>query len=264
MDINFDIPTDFFTKFNKVKFFDEPHEYYVNKDKLISVTTILHDYVEPFDEGYWLDVKSKEFNLPTYKIKRCWEFLNKKGTLKGSIIHDYIENLFLNKVFRYPEEEIINTFGFDPIKKEYEITKNHVHNFYNDSFDKLIPIKPELVVFDKDSLIGGMVDMLFYNIKKQEFQIWDWKTNKSFSYSENRKMKGELFMLDDCDLEMYSLQLQLYKYIIEKYTNIKLGNSYLVWFSHNNYNYEVIETKDRSYFINQIVDKRIEEIKKAA
>lgn len=264
MNIDFNIPTNLFTMFNKVKYFDEPHEYHVDsKIKLVSATTLLHKYVEPFDEEYWSNYKAQQYNLHSYEVKRAWKFLNLKGTFKGSIIHDYTENLFLNKVFKYPKDDIIKLFGFDPIINEYNITKNHVDNFYRDSLNKLIPIKTELVVYDTEALIGGMVDMLFYNVKKNEFQIWDWKTNKDFTFKSERKMTGELYLLDDCDLEMYSLQLSMYKYIIEKYTNVKIGDSYLVWFSHNNPNYQIIKTNDRSYFINQIVNERMNEIKKA-
>jgi hypothetical protein len=67
-------------------------------------------------------------------------------------------------------------------------------------------------------------------------------------------------MIEDCDLEIYSLQLELYKYIIEKNTGIKLGDSYVVWFSHNNPTYEVIKTKNRRYDIETIVNLRIQDI----
>ena len=51
------------------------------------------------------------------------------------------------------------------------------------------------------------------------------------------------------------------KYIIEKITCIKLWKSYIVWFSHNNDNYEIIETKDRSYYADLMINERINEIK---
>jgi len=95
----------------------------------------------------------------------------------------------------------------------------------------------------------------------KEFQIWDWKTNKDFTFEmKSRHLSGDLFMLEDCDLELYSLQLDLYKKIIEKNTGIKLGKSYIVWFSHNNPTYQVIETKDRSYYTEIIVSNRILEL----
>jgi ATP-dependent exoDNAse (exonuclease V) beta subunit len=169
--------------------------------------------------------------------------------------------MFQNKIFEYPLQFIINEFGFDPVSKEYNITKKHVDKFYNDVHDKLIPIRTEFIVYDRQSLIGGMLDMLFYNIKVKEFQIWDWKTNKKFTKeNKSQHLLNELCMLEDCDLELYSLQLELYKQIIERNTNIKLGKSYLVWFSHNNDSYEIIETKNRKYYIDIIINNRIAEI----
>ena len=77
---------------------------------------------------------------------------------------------------------------------------------------------------------------------------------------KSRHFHDKLFMLEDSDLEIYSLQLAMYKLIIEKNTGIKLGKSYVVWFSHNNDNYEIIETKDREYYAKMIMADRIAEL----
>lgn len=261
--MNFSIPNKLFTTFNNIKFYDEPHKYYLNEKELISVTTLIHKYQEEFNEEYWSNYKANELNLAPELILRGWNFINKKGTTKGSIIHDYAENIFQNKIFNYPKDLIQNKFGFDPIWEEYLITKKHVDKFYDDVKGKLIPIRTEMVVYDEESLIAGMLDILFYNIKAQEFQIWDYKTNKNFTKeNSNKKLLDKLFLLDDCDLEIYSVQLGMYKHIIEKNTGIKLGKSYIVWFSHNNPTYEIIEIKNREYYINQIVSDRITEISK--
>jgi len=257
------VPDKFYTTFNDATYHDEPHKYYVGGKELISVTTILHQYQEEFKEDYWAKVKAEEYVLSEHEVLRAWKFINKKGTIKGSAIHDYAENLFLNKVFPYPKQLILEEFGFDPILSEYEITKKHVDRFYNDVQGKLIPIRTEMIVYDSESLIGGMLDMLFYNVKKKEFEIWDHKTNKKLSLTSDRKMKGELYMLDDSDLNLYSLQLSFYKLIIEKNTGIKLGDSYIIWFSHNNENYEVIKIKDFTYYVNIIMSNRIDELKVA-
>jgi len=256
-----EVPSKLFTTFNDVTYHDEPHKYYVDGKELISVTTILHRYQEDFEEDYWSQYKANEYGLTQREVLRGWEFINKKGTMKGSAIHDYAEHLFLNKVFPYPKQWILDEFGFDPVLEEYKITKKHVDNFYNDVRGKLIPVRTEMIVFDRESMIGGMLDILFYNVRMKQFQIWDWKTNKKFDMEmKSRHFSDELFMLEDSDLEIYSLQLAMYKLIIEKNTNIKLGKSYVVWFSHNNENYEIIETKDRSYYVKQIMEKRIAEL----
>ena len=255
------VPDKLFTTFNGVTYHDDPHKYYVNGKELISVTTILHKYQEEFQEDYWSKVKADEYGISQREVLRAWEFINKKGTMKGSAIHDYAENLFLNKVFPYPKQWILDEFGFDPVLPEYEVTKRHVDNFYNDVKEKLIPIRTEMIVYDSDSLIGGMLDILFYNVRMKEFQIWDWKINKKFDKEmKSRHFSDKLQILEDSDLEIYSLQLAMYKLIIEKNTGIKLGKSYVVWFSHNNDNYEIIETKDRSYYANMIIADRIAEL----
>lgn len=260
MNLNLSDISDLFTKFNDITYHDLPHKYYLDGKELISVTTLIHKYQEDFDEKYWSNYKANQFNLKEYEVLRAWDFINKKGTTKGSIIHDYTENLFLNKKYEYPKELILKEFGFDPVYYEYEITKKHVDKFYNDVFGKLIPIKTECVIYDKESLIAGMFDILFYNVKMNEFQIWDNKTNKDLSLNSNRYLINDLYMLDDSDLTIYSLQLGLYKYIIENNTNIKLGQSYLIWYSHNNENYEIIKCKDMSYYINIIINNRIAEL----
>lgn len=256
------IPSDFFTKFSEVIYYDEPHKYYLGKQELISVTTLIHKYQKEFNTQYWSDYKADEFDIPQENVIEAWNFINRKGTMKGSIIHDYAENLLLNKIFRYPKNEIINEFGFDPISKEYEITKKHIDRFIKHSKERLIPIRTEMIVYDKESLIGGMADIVFYNVKAKEFQIWDYKTNKEFT-EENPKeyLMGELCTLEDCDLEIYSLQLEMYKQIIQRNTNIKLGQSYLIWVSHRNDDYKIIPTKNREYFANLLIQERIEEIR---
>lgn len=249
----FTVPTELYTNFNNVVYYDEPHKYYLGDKNLISATTLIHKYQSPFDEFHWSNVKAQEFNLSASEIIDAWRFINVKGTMKGSIIHDYTENLFLNKVFKYPKDSIIKEFGFDPILREYNTTKRHVDNFHRAAKGKLIPIKTEFIVYDEDSMVGGMMDMLFYNVRMGCYQIYDWKTNKEFSMSNQwQKLLGCLSDLDDCDFEVYSLQLSLYKYIIEKNTNIKLGTSYVVWFSHNNLDYKIIEVADRTEYIKKI------------
>ena len=39
-----------------------------------------------------LNIKQMNIILIRLEIKRAWKFINKKGTMKGSAIHDYAEN----------------------------------------------------------------------------------------------------------------------------------------------------------------------------
>jgi len=57
-------------------------------------------------------------------------------------------------------------------------------------------------------------------------------------------MKYPLNKFDGCEYNKFSFQLETYKNIIERNTNIKLGQSRLVWLSHKNNDYQVIDTKE--------------------
>ena len=54
-------------------------------------------------------------------------------------------------------------------------------------------------------------------------------------------MKAPLEHLKDTTLNHYFLQLSIYKYIIERYTDLKIQTMFIVYMSENLDNYEVID-----------------------
>jgi ATP-dependent exoDNAse (exonuclease V) beta subunit len=248
-----DVPSAFFTAFNDIEYHDEPHKYYINGKQLVSTTTLIHKYADSFDEEYWSEYKADESGLSKRDVIRCWRHINEKATIKGSAIHDYIENLFNNKVFPYPIEKIKATLGDDIIRNNYDHTLKQVLAFYKAVKDILIPIKTEYVIYDETYGISGMVDLLVYNVRTGKFEIWDWKTNKLIkmdgTYCDDptkvRKMKGILSHIDDCEMETYSIQLHTYKYIIERNIGIELGDPYIVHFNQNAIKFAIHKVNDR-------------------
>lgn len=249
---NINIPLSLFSTFHDITFDDPTHTYTHRGKKLKSVTTVLHDYIDPFDKHKWLPIKSEQYGITEEQLDGVWTFQNDHSKFKGSAVHNYIENYYFNKSFRYPKEEIVDFFGYDPIYKSYDhIIKNQFTKFAELTKGKLIPVKPEMIVYDLDYMISGMVDMIFYNVKEGKYQVWDWKTNKALKY-ENRwqSFKDPLGHVQECEFNTYSLQLHLYKHILEKNTGIKFCNDcYIVWFFEKNKSYEIIKTRDMSFEI---------------
>jgi ATP-dependent exoDNAse (exonuclease V) beta subunit len=99
-----------------------------------------------------------------------------------------------------------------------------------------------------------MIDQLFYNVKAKEFQIWDYKTNKAITTKNDykKRMLNELWHLDECEFNTYSLQLGLYKKIIEENTNIKIGSSYICWVNEVNDTYKPMKVANMDSEINKI------------
>jgi hypothetical protein len=255
MNLDIPIPTDLLYKFNGIKFHDDIHKYYLGDKNLISVTTLLHEYQEPFNEQYWSEIKAVEYGMTSQGVITMWKAGNDKSKIKGSIIHNYAELLYNNKVFKYPAEEVLKKLGEDTIKPEYDIVKGYVDNFYRDSFNKLIPIKTEFVVYDELWGLAGMMDILFWNVKHKCFQIYDWKTNKEFTMTNeySQKLKYPLSKLDDSHINIYSLQLSAYKSILMRNTGIIIEGMYVVWFNEINENYKVIECIDYSKILPRLI-----------
>jgi hypothetical protein len=276
--------------FNKIKYYDEPHKYYIDGEPTISCTGFIHKFENDFEDGInkpdrwgekqghiykpnsmadryahkqnFYPMESDRYGRPDYSkpkpkeecvteedIKKLWKYKNNHGTYEGSTLHDYIENYLNNKIYPEPKESP-EGLKFEEIEETYNVMKQHFHNFYDDTVKKgkLIPVISELVVGDKELMLCGMVDQLFWNERYQCYQIWDWKTNTRLRSENNygNKMTGCLRMLDECELNTYSLQLTIYKKIIEKNTNLKLGSCHLVWFNEENDNYKIINCEDYS------------------
>jgi hypothetical protein len=148
--------------------------------------------------------------------------------------------------------------GEGTVAEEFHIVKRYVDNFYRDSYEKLIPIKTEFIVYDREWELAGMMDILFWNVTKQCFQIWDWKTNKELNMVakfRGKKLKSVVSFLDECEFELYSLQLSAYKQVIERNTSIKIDGCYIVWFNEVNENYKIIKCNDYVNEINMIMSK---------
>jgi ATP-dependent exoDNAse (exonuclease V) beta subunit len=232
-------------KFNNIVYHDEPHEYYINGKKAVSVTKLLHKLEKPFDSKYWSTRKAEERGCSPEEILAEWKLKADIACEKGHSIHAYIENRLANKVFPYPEKKIKAMFeGQDPVKPRYDKIVKLIEKFNSDISNRLISVKSELVVGDEDYLICGMIDQLFYNKKSGMLEIWDWKSNTELTTESNYNFQYPLNHLSNSKLDTYSLQLNTYKHIIEKNTNLKLGNCYLVWFNEENEDYKVIPCKD--------------------
>jgi len=222
-----------FKELNKFKDFifdDLDHSYKINGKRCTSVTQAISSFKKPFDTKIIADRYAKKNGLNTQDVIDEWDNIRIESTSRGSELHKYAEMRFSSKTY-IPDEKAY------PLCEMFD-------KFYDDVKDRLIPIKLEFVVGDEEFLIGGMLDKLFYNTTANALQIWDYKTNKEISRHSKykNKMIGELSHLQECEFNTYSLQLSIYKFIIEKNTNLKLGNSYLVWINDSNEKYKVIGT----------------------
>jgi len=237
--------------FDRITFYDDTHSYKIDKEPAakLSVTGLVNTVKEPFDEDKWSKIKADEFGCTPEEVKLVWKKNNQMATYQGSTLHSYIDNYYQNKVKPYNRilaESILGPSLHEMMFKNLKILVKQFNNFYSDTGEYILPIKNEFVVGDLgDTRICGMLDMLAYNMLTEQFEIYDFKTNKRFAKTSEfeKKLQAPLEHLDECEFNIYSLQLSFYKIFIQKYTDIKIDKLKIVWFSVNNKDYEVIELK---------------------
>lgn len=237
--------------FDRITFYDDKHSYKIDNEPSanLSVTGLVNTVKEPFDEEKWAGIKAREFGCTPEEMKLVWKKNNQMATYQGSTLHNYIDNFYQNKVKPYNRvlaESILGQTLHEMMYKNLKTLVKQFNNFYSDTEEYILPIKNEFVVGDLgDTRICGMLDMLAYNTLTEQFEIFDFKTNKKFTIESDfeKKLLPPVSHLDECEFNIYSLQLSLYKLFIQKYTDIKIDKLKIVWFSVNNDNYKVIELK---------------------
>ena len=232
--------------FKDFKFYEDGH-YYTYKDKPvgISVTRFIAEYENEFDQwGVAQKVALKE-NRPVEDILAEWKYKADFACAKGSECHYYAQTLW-NK-----EPWDMMKFGFDG-SIEYdvatELIQTQAQNFYKDYQDHLEHLQDELVVGSEEYDIASAVDHLFYNKLTGGLVLVDYKTNSVLKgYNDTvyqrrytKKMKVPLSHLNDDALHHYYIQLSIYKFLIEKYTGLKVDEMFIVYMSENIENYEII------------------------
>lgn len=240
--------------FENIKFIADDHTYLVDDIKARSVTSILKQLVKPFDSDHWAAIKSKGMGITPDELKSKWEFNAKLAQIKGTVAHGILESRLTGTEFIYPDELILNHFGYDPVQDLVQNMMPLIDKFTKDIDGKMLPIASELVVGDSEYKVGGTIDQIFYNHKSGKLEIWDWKTNKQIKTNSNYNHLPPIEHIADTELDHYSLQLSFYKLILEKNTQLEFGDSYIVWFNENNSNYQIFKTKDYQDEIKVILD----------
>lgn len=231
-------------KFANIKFIQKNHIYWIDNIKATSVTSLLKQYVKPFERDYWANIKAEQAGITVEEILSQWEFSAKFSQIKGTLVHQFIENKLIQNEFIYPEKMIVQAFGYDPIRIPFNQIISVVEQFLDDIENKMFPIASEFVIGDAQYLVGGTIDQLFYNKKSNKLEIWDWKTNKEIKLKSRYFHLASLSHIPDTELDHYSLQLSLYKLILEKNTGLELGTSYIAWFNEKSPKYKIFATKD--------------------
>lgn len=253
---------------DSVFFNDSTHTYYDKEtlQKYISVTQIISEYSQEFDEEFWSAYKALEelmdgdkwsilkpilLNTKKFKIEQLPKcgvdeevFLKLQSEIKaeykrkrdescarGTAIHEQFELSFYDK----------NNFDFSKYNLPSLCGKfDCKQNYYK--LDLQRGVYPELLLSCKfdNVLVSGQIDLAI--IDGTDVYIIDHKTNaeiKMHSYFDTKRktrvmMKTPLNNIEDCSWGHYCLQLSLYAYMIETlYPNLTIKALKINHIDHN-------------------------------
>lgn len=215
------------TDFSQIKFDADKHLFYLGNLRLTPVTTVIKQFQKPFDrDGIGQRVSSQE-NRPLAEVLAEWDAKGERARVIGTTVHEHIEKTLRG--------EADGQLSFDPFlilnTKLPEITA--FDRLWSDLAPTVSYCKDhiEWVIGDESLGIAGIVDTMLFSPQTKKYHLWDWKTGKFDLTNPYENLLGPFSHLDASKLHIYSLQLSLYRLIIELNTDLDLGDSYLVHLS---------------------------------
>jgi len=269
--------------FKDFVFFEDGHYYeYKGKPVGISVTRFIEQYTNEFDsqavaekvaiknqqivdrisKDRWATEEDTELKLKILSDKTntiqgnldLWKQKNEWSCHKGHLGHEYSQSLW-NGQSPYYYGKTQNESENIALEKIF----NQADNFYKDYKDRLEHLADEFVIGSEEYDIASAIDHLFINKATGGLVLVDYKTNSDIHKNERyaKPMKAPLSHLKDTTLNHYFIQLSIYKYIVEKYTNLKVDEWFIVYMSENIENYEIIEVPYLKDEVEKILEWRV-------
>jgi len=208
-----------------ITFEPEPHIYTVcgERGTYTSVTTWNHHHFSKFDADKIIDGMMKNprnLNDPNWKykgmtkeeIKAMWAVNGASASGSGTQTHDDIEKFY-------------NGLDVQNDTLEFQYFKKFVADH-----PELVPYRTEWMIYYEELKISGSIDMVFEN-PDGTIQIYDWKRTKEIKHEDTFgkfAMTPCISHLPDTNFWHYSLQLNVYKTILEHKYGKKVTDLYLV------------------------------------
>lgn len=239
----------------RIDFNEALHQYKIDGEldsQLVSVTQFIHQFFEKFNADSVIAKmmaserwqQSKYFGMTRNEIIDQWDTLSTEASEAGTRLHSSIEE-FYTKGEKVGDES--TEFG-------YFI---NFHKKFN-----LECYKAEWRIFDERLKIAGSIDMAFVDPNdRNNILIYDWKRSKEIKL-ENRYQCGlePISHIEDCNFWHYSLQLNLYKRIIESNYKLKVNGMAIVVFHPSNDDFVLIDIPDLQDDIDLLLDCRLKSL----
>ncbi|MFC2082381.1 PD-(D/E)XK nuclease family protein [Bacteroidota bacterium] len=200
---------------NDIRLIEDIHKYELKDDpefEFTSCTTFVKYFFEPFDKigvaNNLAGSHPKYLDKTPRQLVEEWDDIAEEGTLIHAEVERFIKE---NAAPNHPKSKSAVKWIKEYI---YEIEKYDIFS--------------EVIVYSKELSLAGTIDLLIYDKMTGTYKLLDWKTNRKIftsSYDNKTGMHRATANLMDCNFLHYSIQLSLYRYILEKYYSLTVSGS---------------------------------------
>ena len=259
-----------------ITFTEATHNYTIGdgKSRFISTTTFIHTLFAPFDADSVITnmmnskkwTASKYYGMSREEIKREWKNKDSQSSHEGTGLHHYIE-MFMNQPVVLNDERRVTHLDlleyYNSENQDYfvEIHNTREWNFFLtfvETHPDLCPYRTEWMIYDEECKIAGSVDMLYIN-DDNTLSIYDWKRCMSIEKTSGWNKYGIVDCINhlpDTNFWHYSLQLNIYKRILERNYGVEISQLFLVKLHPDNKSksYEIIKLPSLPQEVSSLFD----------
>jgi len=218
---------------SRIEFFEDSHKYIIDGGIRAprSVTSLVHQFVPEFDADLiiskmrngknWVQ-KKREYTLPDGRImsdeeiKQGWEKNKNVASSRGTLLHWHCENYLNGSVIH------------GPFSTEFSYFIDFYKNFMMPR--GLEPYRTEFSIFHTGLACAGQIDLLARYQGTDTYVILDWKRSKKIQKTNFfEKLKAPIDYLDNANVNVYSLQLNMYRFILTTEYGLFIPEMYLVF-----------------------------------
>jgi hypothetical protein len=229
---------------DRISFEEETHTYTIDGEKegWTSCTGFLHNFFGEFDADAVISKmmaspkwsQSKYYGKTAEEIKKGWSDSGTEASSLGTRMHLDIEH--------YNNAEPVGNLAGDDWPPQEGPEWDYFLKFEKKHRKRkgFVPFRTEWLVFKEDIKLAGSIDMVYLK-PDGTFAIYDWKRAKEIKY-ENSYQSGlpPISHLPDTNYWHYSLQLNVYRRILEELYGATVSEMALVILHPNNDSYQVV------------------------
>lgn len=238
-----------------IRFYEKGHKYYISgkQQSPISVTTLIGGLFPKFDADKAVKsmMRGKKFNethemwgKTAEEIKECWSNAGKESCRLGTMLHNQIEDHYNGEYIDTDPELLVEWKQFNDFLQNNGVPEGSK------------PYRTEWCIYDESNMIAGSIDMVYEN-PDNTLSLYDWKRtkkiekNSAFDYGITEAVEH----LPSCNYWKYSLQLNIYKYILETKYGKTVKDLHLVVFFPTQKTYRKIKVPVMTETVEDILDE---------